>query len=49
MPVELHWSHGVAPEHLILRSLQFSQALLARNRGLDGPASDMNASVTERE
>jgi hypothetical protein len=41
MPVEVHGPHGVVPEHLILRSLQFSHALLARKRGLDGPASDM--------
>ena len=41
MPVDLQGSHGVAPEHLILRSLQFSHALLARKRGLDGPASNM--------
>jgi hypothetical protein len=41
MPVALHGPHGIAPVHLILRSLQFSQALLARSRGLDGPASDM--------
>jgi len=37
----LHGSHGVTPEHRVLRSLQFSQALFARNLGLDGPASDM--------
>ena len=41
MPAFLHGSHGVTPEHRVLRSLQFSQALFDRNLGLDGPASDM--------
>jgi hypothetical protein len=41
MPAFLHGSHGVTPEHLVLRSLQFSHALFARNLGLDGPGSDM--------
>jgi len=31
----------MTPEHLVFRSLQFSQALLARSLGLDGPASDI--------
>ena len=41
MPAFLHGSHGVTPEHLVLRSLQFSHALFALSLGLDGPASNM--------
>lgn len=37
--VETHAEHGLSPEHFIFRNLQFSQALFARSRLLDGPAS----------